>query len=379
MRGWCLLWLLAAGCSCKSGASTDGGLAAFDAGTLDFDLSEGPVIEPPTGTTPTPVKYGTTSKVIQMAAGEGHFCSVHEDGTVFCWGENTFGQLGDGTFQHRYRPVQVVGVEGAVQVDASLGQSCARLGNGTVKCWGTNALPKLGVGTARPLPTATAVAGISDAVKVIVGERSSCAIRADRSLWCWKPGEAPAATLQDVVDYDLDVTGCAAFGDAGVTCGTQAVSLPARAVEVFVTHDAWCFRLETEVIRCTGNTVRTGHELAFVENWGSYAGVKSFALGFAGPCGVLADGSARCHHGNTVLYQTTRCAPPDGQWPSGTVNLTTPVLAAGAIAEIDSSWGDVCFRLQAGGVECFGDNSYGEVGDGTNVPRCRPAKSTDLR
>jgi len=75
---------------------------------------------------------------IQVAAGSAHALAVAADGTVWAWGRNANGQLGDGTTVNRYAPVQVIGLSGVVSVSAGSGHSLALKADGTVWAWGVN-------------------------------------------------------------------------------------------------------------------------------------------------------------------------------------------------------------------------------------------------
>src|SRR5690242_20437263 len=74
----------------------------------------------------------------RIAAGNLHTCQVNEDGTVRCWGDNSFGQLGDGTTISRATPAAVIGINNAVAVIAGIAHTCALLASGGVSCWGNN-------------------------------------------------------------------------------------------------------------------------------------------------------------------------------------------------------------------------------------------------
>jgi hypothetical protein len=73
--------------------------------------------------------------VAGLAAGYGHTCAAHSDGSVSCWGLNHFGQLGDGTLQDRDEPVEVCGLEGVATVSTGDFNTCA-VSDGRVQCWG---------------------------------------------------------------------------------------------------------------------------------------------------------------------------------------------------------------------------------------------------
>jgi alpha-tubulin suppressor-like RCC1 family protein len=86
------------------------------------------------------------------------------DGTIEAWGQNTYGQLGDGTTKSRNSPVRVAGITNAVAISAANLYSLALLANGTVVAWGYNAFGQLGDGTTTNRLTPTPVAGLDQAV-----------------------------------------------------------------------------------------------------------------------------------------------------------------------------------------------------------------------
>lgn len=77
----------------------------------------------------------------------GALCALLSNGTIKCWGENSRGQLGDGTTEGRSTPVRVRGISNAVSIDAGTDHTCAVLKSGTIKCWGGNHNGQLGDGT----------------------------------------------------------------------------------------------------------------------------------------------------------------------------------------------------------------------------------------
>jgi alpha-tubulin suppressor-like RCC1 family protein len=133
--------------------------------------------------TPVPVAGGLTN-VTAIAAGFTSSCAVAEGGAVFCWGNNSSGQLGDGSTTNRTIPVQVSGLTGATAVSIGYESACALLANGAVKCWGDNTDGQLGDGTNNPSPTPVTVS-ISGVSAIDVGGPSACALRSDGSVWCW--------------------------------------------------------------------------------------------------------------------------------------------------------------------------------------------------
>lgn len=135
------------------------------------------------------------SGVSRLVAGTAHTCALKQDGTVFCWGDNPVGQLGNGSNVASAEPVRVIDGAGqpladVVELAAGGDTTCARRANGTVLCWGGNSDGQVGDGSAEPRASATEVvlapgAPFTHAVELALEPGKSCARRSDGSLWCW--------------------------------------------------------------------------------------------------------------------------------------------------------------------------------------------------
>jgi len=133
--------------------------------------------------------------IVSIAAGENHSFALRADGTVWAWGSNISGQLGDGTAHERLTPVKVVRLENITTISAGVSHSIAIKEDGTVWTWGANNRGQLGDGTtiSRSAPMqvlggATGNTFLQDIISVAAGEDHSLALRADGTVWAWGMG-----------------------------------------------------------------------------------------------------------------------------------------------------------------------------------------------
>src|SRR3990167_9473446 len=94
-----------------------------------------------------PIQVSSLSGVIGVAGGYYHSLALKSDGTVWAWGWNGYGQLGDGTTTIRKTPVQVSGLSGIIDMAGGVGHGLALRSDGTVWAWGRNSDGQLGDGT----------------------------------------------------------------------------------------------------------------------------------------------------------------------------------------------------------------------------------------
>jgi alpha-tubulin suppressor-like RCC1 family protein len=123
--------------------------------------------------------------IIQISAGSSSSFALRSDGTLFAWGYNFSGELGDGTTTNRLSPEQVPGLTGVTAVSAGAFSTLAIVGpSHTIYGWGDNDLGEIGDGTEidRSSPTPTSLSGVT---AIDGGVFQSAAIRSDGSLWEW--------------------------------------------------------------------------------------------------------------------------------------------------------------------------------------------------
>ena len=135
----------------------------------------------------TPVPVSGLANVIAISASSSgwHSLAVKSDGTVWGWGRNDRGQLGDGTTVDRLSPVQVNALTGARSVVAGNFHSLAVKADGSVWAWGDNFHGQLGDGTTTPRTVPVQVSGLGSVAAVAAGQSLSVALKADGTVWSW--------------------------------------------------------------------------------------------------------------------------------------------------------------------------------------------------
>jgi len=131
----------------------------------------------------TPVQVLTGANAI--AAGFSHSLALKDDGTVWAWGANNTGQLGDGTTAHRGTSVQASGLTDVTAITAGGSHSLALKDDGTVWAWGANNTGQLGDGSITPKTTPVQVSGLTGVTAISAGSDHSLAVKSDGTVWAW--------------------------------------------------------------------------------------------------------------------------------------------------------------------------------------------------
>jgi len=176
---------------------------ATDLGRLGID-TEATFVAQPT------IVAGLSGPVAAVEVGTAHACALLKDGTVECWGDNRFGQLGDGTTVSRFQPAPVTGIDEAVtELAAGDAFTCAVTATGSVVCWGWNDSGQLGQGSfdgpAEPNGFSAAlepvpVSGLPGPATAIGAGSGFACVEVGGSTWCWgrnEAGQLGDATLDD--------------------------------------------------------------------------------------------------------------------------------------------------------------------------------------
>ncbi len=150
-----------------------------------------------------PVKVRTTADWVSLVGGGYHTCGIRTDGTTWCWGDNSKGQLGVRHDRVRKLPVQVGTSVDWVSLTAGFAHTCGTQVDGTAWCWGYNATGQLGDGTTTTSRTPVQIGAVGDWVNVNAGSNHTCGTLTDGTGWCW--GSNTDGQLGDgsYIDSDL--------------------------------------------------------------------------------------------------------------------------------------------------------------------------------
>jgi hypothetical protein len=126
-----------------------------------------------------------TASAQTLAAGGNHTVRLKQDGTVWAWGYNGLGQLGDGTTTYRTTPVQVPGLSNVIAIAAGGTHTLALKQDGTVWAWGNNGMGQLGDGTTTYRRSPVQVPGLSNGSAIAAGDHHTVLLKQDGTVWAW--------------------------------------------------------------------------------------------------------------------------------------------------------------------------------------------------
>ncbi|MBF0207223.1 MAG: hypothetical protein HQK53_10080 [Oligoflexia bacterium] len=197
--------------------------------------------------TPVAVLGAGASGVSTLSSGSSYNCALKTDNSVWCWGINSYGQLGNGNTSKQNTPVAVVGTggSGVSILSSGSGHNCTLKTDNTVWCWGNNAYGQLGIGNTTNQYTPVSVSGLNNVSSICSGAQHSCALKNDNTLWCWGSNQywelgndrigTYVTTPISVLPYDNNSN----VGISEVICNNQANNT--------------CVRTDLGTIHCWGN------------------------------------------------------------------------------------------------------------------------------
>jgi len=313
----------------------------------------------------SPVVVAGLTNVKALAAGTAFTCALIADGTVRCWGDNSAGQLGSSTAPSSATPVDagVSGVETLASVPtlaAGRDFACARTTDGKVWCWGNNSVGQLGRTAAALYPTCRSpvspgkpdiVANLTSAVSISAGADVACAVLQDLSVSCWGGNETLQLGTVSTSAARSTPGPVSSLADATqVVATTPSENLPSFSCNVTV-----CSRLSSNSVSCWGDSSLLGSSQILPNQnqpvpVSSLQQVSDLAAGSDFVCSVVA-GEVWCW----------------GMIPSATDSTVEPAKVTGvnSVTKIAAGANHICALITDGTVKCWGNSSLGQLGNGT--------------
>jgi alpha-tubulin suppressor-like RCC1 family protein len=340
---------------------------------LDGDLGVGAAIGPEvcfrsTSCSRVPAGVAKLTNPIALGAGEDFACAVISGGRVECWGRNDSGELGDGTEEGPEEcplptptkpcsrtPVRVGGITNATAVVAGVGFACALLETHSIDCWGFGKEGELGDGRYETSLTPVQVSGITNATAIAAGEAEACAVLKRYTVECWGNGEHGAfgdGVTQSKKSTPVEVSGIT--NAVGVTAGDSDV----------------CAVLESGEVMCWGRNGRgdlgdgkNRKEQEFSNVPVAVSGITTASAVTANlehACAQLKSGGVDCWGDNEFGDLGDGHSFEESAKPVAVTGISTAT-------QIAAGYFDTCAVLSSGGVNCWGDNTVGELGDGKTL------------
>jgi len=357
---------------------------------------------------------GQPSKSKAVAQGDDHACLLSTTGEVYCWGSNSYGELGIGTTQKKLAATKVTALSNVRALRANEHSTCAITNAGALYCWGVNQSGSVGDGKQenRVLPAPVLGMG-ADIRAVAMGVSRTCAVKLDGTVWCW--GQNHAGALGQGVESDSyseprnpilagqatlitarSAYSCAAMSNDGqgsadsVQCWggnyhgvagdgansnrakpTVVLDLPGDVTALAAGLEHMC-AIASNKLYCWGNNSESQLGVSLFSNKntafavpGVGNGPLAVAAGYAHTCVVNAAGAVLCWGRNN-----------DGQLGDGTqtkrVSATPALVLTANAATLALGERHSCATDTSGAVWCWGKNNQGQLGDGTTDDRLQP-------
>ncbi len=364
MTGWLRkenLWL---GLLLAGAVGICAGAAGADSVAVWGDNQYGQIGDGTNNPSLTPLALAGLPDVAAVAGGGFHTVALLVDGTVRTWGRNARGQLGDGTTVDSPTPLAVPGLTGVVAVAAGYEYTLALLNDGTVWAWGANDSGQLGDGTTTDQPTPGMVTGISGVTGIAAGKSHSLAVLSDGTLRSW--GANAFGQLGD----GTTVASLLAATVSGISTATAVAAGEDFSLALLAdgTLQSWGCNSLGQLGDGTIHTLPNPLPLTVLD----LTGVTAVAAGGSHALALLTD--------QTVWAWGSNSAGQLGHSNSGQLYSSRPVAAVGleGVSAICAG-GDHSAALTAdGAVWAWGENDLGQLGDGTTTRQYAPVAISGL-
>lgn len=346
-------------------------------GNNDFgQLGDGTLVSK-TGAVTAQMNGGATlTAMSSMTAGRMHSCTVAKDGNAYCWGANSAGQLGDTTTDQRSQavPVKLNGgapFTGVMSISAGNDHTCALTKTGLVYCWGDNTYGQIGNGTNANQYEGAILAGggaLPVVSAVATGTDFTCALTKTGLVYCW--GINSAGQLGN------DNIGTDATAPAQVLASLGSITPLTNVTAISAGDSHACALTKSKTVYCWGSNI--SGQLGIRETGSAYgyalvAKLNASDTALANIVAIAAGAGHTCASTSTTSY----CWGKNEAGEIGDDSLTLRNGAVivkrmggndlGSIAKFGLGTNYSCGATKTGGVFCWGDNASGQLGDNTHA------------
>ncbi|KAB0671412.1 hypothetical protein F6V30_02190 [Oryzomonas sagensis] len=290
----------------------------------------------------------------KVAAGTSNTMVLKSDGTVFAWGWNLYGQLGDGTTTDRHSPTVVPGLTGVTAIVPGYAHTAARKSDGTVLAWGNNLHGQIGDGTTTERHSPTVVPGLTGMAAIAVGDAHTVALKNAGTVLAW--GSNLRGQLGDgtTTDRHSPTVVPGLTGVTAIAAGYQhTVALKSDGTVV-----AWGWNVNGQL---GDGTTTEKHSPTVVPG---LTGVTAIATGYNHTVALKSDGTV-------VAWGENQ----NGQLGDGTtIERHSPIVVPGlnGVAAIAVGQYHTVVLKNDGTLVAWGWNGSGQLGDGTTTQRTSP-------
>ena len=323
-----------------------------------------------------PMTVHDLTQVKAMAGGQYHSLALKSDGTVWAWGLNDNGQLGDDTTTERHEPVQVSeagggSLTGVTAIAAGADHSLALKSGGTVWAWGKNTRGQLGDGGTTDIHVATQIASLTGVTAIAAGENHSLALKSDGTVWAWGYNGSGQIGNNTTSDQHTPVQ----VQDAdGVLAGITAVACGAEHCLALKSGDtvwAWGYNGEGQLGNGSTDNSTVAVQVKDVAGTGVLSDIKAVAAGSYHSLALTSTNGAVYAWGYNANGQLG---------DNSTTSRNLPVAVNNLAGDVNQIAADYFHSMALKGdstVWTWGCNTYGQLGDTTTLDRYEPVQVHD--
>ena len=357
---------------------------------------------------------------VKIIAGMNYNVALKEDSTVWCWGGNTFGELGDGSNKNSNLPVQTKELNNVIDIAVGDSHALALKRDGTVWAWGLNSSGQLGDGTTDKRNIPVPVKDMDNVVLIAANKSVSLAVKEDGSVWYWGGSNgnsniSPKYFLKvedayDVINIDskafflksdksLWMTDLMSVKNGIIRFSNEEISLSAKGNQRFAVNSSGMVKTAIPQYKTVFNEPKTEYYVYFNQiiprvNAGTTIDLSKLDVVQSGVMIATASAITSCSMNNNCFLAVDK----DGQlyfWGYNkyfdshvydVLAINVPrdlntIIKVESIKDVeDTSIGfkHVVATKKDGTVWCWGDNQFGQLGNGTNVSGFTPVQVKDF-